>query len=101
MVNEAIEEAFTDTGRHFTSADLMEYARERGLFSWVLDPEPDDSARDHSSIKRKERSSFGKICSRFDGSRFGDIEFKRAEDARGGANRAVARQFVIRRVTMS
>lgn len=101
MVNEAIEEAFDETGRHFTAADLMEYARERGLFSWVLDPEPDDSARDHSSIKRKERSSFGKICSRFDGSRFGDIEFKRAEDGRSGANRAVARQFVIRRVTTS
>lgn len=99
MVNEAIQEAFDETGRHFTSADLMEYARERGLFSWVLDPEPDDSARDHASIKRKERSSFGKICSRFDGSRFGDIEFKRAGDGRSGANRAVARQFVIRRVT--
>jgi len=101
MVNEAIGEAFNDTGRHFTAADLMEYARERGLFSWVLDPEPDDSARDHASIKRKERSSFGKICSRFDGSRFGDIEFKRGEDGRSGVNRAVARQFVIRRVATS
>lgn len=93
MVTDALGEWGTHS-RTFSAGDLMEFARERGLFSWVLDSE----APEMDMAKRKERASFGKICGRFDGSRFGDIEFARGDDARVGENRAISKQFVIRNV---
>ena len=99
LVVEAIETAIDESeGRTFTAGDLMEFSRERGLFEWVLA----EDAPEREDLKRRERSSFGKICSRFDGSKFGTIEFARSEDVRGkggsgGTSRS--RQFVIRRVS--
>jgi len=98
LVVEALESAIDESeGRTFTAQELMEFSRERGFFEWVL---AEDSP-EREDLKRRERSSFGKICSRFDGSKFGTIEFVRGEDARGkggsgGGSRS--RQFVVRRV---
>jgi hypothetical protein len=95
LVVEALESAIEEKeGRTFTASELMEFSRERGLFEWVLSEE----APDREDLKRRERSSFGKICARFDGSKFGTIEFVKAGEIRSGESKVRVRQFVIRRV---
>ena len=94
MVVEAIELSFDDAvGKTFTASELMDFARERGYFEWVLA----DEAPEREDLKRKERASFAKICSRFDGSKFGTIEFIAGDDVRNSETRSRARTWIIRR----
>jgi hypothetical protein len=95
LVIEAIESCLDEkVGKQFTSAELMDFSRERGFFDWVLGDEPPD----REDIKRQERSKFAKICDRFDGSRFGDLEFVAGADVRDAETRTRKRTWIVRRV---
>jgi hypothetical protein len=79
IITEAIDPR---EGLSLLSSELMEKARTLGLFEWVLGEE----APEREDIKRKERSSFAKICSRFDsGTKFrtseGFIRFEKEKAA--------------------
>lgn len=93
LVVEAVEMSFDESGKTFTSAELMDFSRERGYFSWILSDEPPES----ENVKRQERSSFSKICDRFDGSKFGEIEFIAGPDVRDSETRTRKRTWIIRR----
>ena len=76
------------------AGELLEHCRANGLFSWVIDSYADEA-------DRSERAHFGKICSRFENSRFGDIEFKKGEVKREGKTSSRKTQYLVTRVTMS
>jgi hypothetical protein len=65
-----------EIGRIFPSSELMEEARRRGLFAWILAEE-----KPESDAVRKERGKFAVVCTRFKNTLFGNVEF-RLEDAK-------------------
>ena len=94
LVVEALEQALDDLiGKTFTSSELLDFSRERGYFDWILS----DEAPEREDLKRQERSKFAKICDRFDGSKFGTIEFLAGPDVRDSETRTRKRTWVIRR----
>lgn len=94
LVVEAIEGALDEKiGKTFTGGELLDFSRERGYFEWILS----DEAPEREEIKRGERAKFAKICDRFDGSRFGEIEFLAGEDIRDPETRTRKRTWIIRR----
>jgi len=96
LVVEAIEGMLDENiGKTFTTADLLDFSRERGYFEWILS----DEAPEREEIKRAERVKFSKICDRFNGSRFGEIEFLAGEDIRDPETRTRKRTWIIRRAS--
>ena len=96
LVVEAIEGALDEkVGKTFTGGELLDFSRERGYFDWILS----DEAPEREEIKRGERSKFAKICDRFNGSRFGEIEFLAGEDIRDPETRTRKRTWIIRRAS--
>jgi hypothetical protein len=94
LVVEAIESSIEETvGRTFTGAELLDFSRERGYFEWILADDPPE----REDLKRQERSKFAKICDRFNGSRFGQIEFVGGEDIRDPETKSRKRTWIIRR----
>lgn len=91
----------SSTEREIGAGELLEYCRAQGFFSWVIDSDLESEDRDYERVIRSERTSLAKICQRFSGSKFGDIEFKQGEETREGKSRSRKRNFIIRRVTMS
>jgi len=96
LVVEAIEKSLDEkVGKTFTGGELLDFSRERGYFDWILS----DEAPEREEIKRGERSKFAKICDRFNGSRFGEIEFLAGEDIRDPETRTRKRTWIIRRAS--
>ena len=96
LVVEAIEGALDEhVGKTFTGAELLDFSRERGYFEWILS----DEAPEREDLKRQERSKFAKILDRFNGSRFGEIEFLAGEDIRDPETRSRKRTWIIRRAS--
>jgi hypothetical protein len=94
LVVEAVESCFDQhVGKTMTGAELMDFSRERGYFEWVLPEDPSESME----LKRQERSKFAKICERFDGSKFGTIEFLAGPDVRDPETRSRKKSWIIRR----
>jgi hypothetical protein len=94
LVVEALEASFDQhVGKTFTSAELLDFSRERGYFEWILSEEPPD----REETKRQERGKFAKICDRFDGSKFGEIEFVSGPDVRDPETRTRKKTWIIRR----
>ena len=54
--------------RSFHSGELMARARKGGLFKWILNKE----IPEREDVIRRERSTFGKLLTRFVGTEFGD-----------------------------
>jgi hypothetical protein len=94
LVVEAIETAIDDKeGKTFTSAEMMDFSRERGFFEWILSEDPPE----REDTKRQERARFAKICDRFDGSKFGTIEFVAGPDVRDPETRSRKKSWIVRR----
>jgi hypothetical protein len=73
-----------EAGAHFTSAELMEHARDRGLFSWVI---AEERPADDRSL-RHERSAFSAICTNYNKGLFGDFKFCHNGKVRRGTSGA-------------
>lgn len=93
LVVELLETSFDDSGKTMTSAELMDFSRERGYFEWILSEEPPE----REDTKRQERARFAKICDRFDGSKFGTIEFVAGPDVRDPETRSRKKSWIVRR----